>query len=158
MAKALTINTFSITGRFVFIYQYTHSAVFGYVFLQYAGVRHTAPLPSGEGLWVGLICKYNLCSKKVLQMKNRFQRFLQPVLLHFQAFIIAFFIILSLFLVQKDYNCIAKRLHLQCKTNTSAMQKGYIRMAKVVLLQQKGAFLSLCILLILLLVDVTLCV
>ena len=38
------------------------------------------------------------------------------------------------------------------------MQKEYIRMAKVVLLQQKGAFLSLRILLILLPADVTVCV
>ena len=57
----------------------------------------------------------------------------------------------------KPLSC-PKGLQLQCKTNTSAMQKGYIRMAKVVLLQQKGAFLSLCFLLILLLIGITLCV
>ena len=38
------------------------------------------------------------------------------------------------------------------------MQKGYIWMAKVVLLQQKGAFLSLRFLLVLLPADVTICV
>ena len=53
--------------------------------------------------------------------------------------------------MQNEYTYNAKRIHLQCK-------RGYIRMAKVVLLLQKGAFLSLRILLILLPADVTVCV
>ena len=33
------------------------------------GAKHTTPLPTGEGLGVGLLCKYCYGSKKVLQMK-----------------------------------------------------------------------------------------
>lgn len=92
-------------------------------------------------------CKYRTCSKKLLQMKNRFWSF-RKLFLHVTEVANAVFFVKKGFLaIQMEYFwkarkpfCIAKRLLLQCKWGPSEVLKLPFWRAKVVLLKRKGAF------------------
>lgn len=96
---------------------------------------------------VFVIRKYHTCSKKLLQMKNRFWSF-RKLFLHVTEVADAMFFVKKDFLaIQMEYFwkarkpfCIAKRLLLHCKTTTSEVLKLSFWSAKVVLLKRKGAF------------------
>ena len=82
-------------------------------------------LPSlrGRGWGVGLICKYNLCSKKVLQMKNRFWRFQNRFFYAFCRVLHPSLSIQGFFALQMDYSWKANGLQLQRKCSSVSAQK-----------------------------------
>lgn len=86
-----------------------------------------------QNMDVFVVRKYRTCSKKVLQMENRFWSFRRRFLYVTDVADTVFFIKKGFLAIQMEYFWSAKKPFLDCKTTTIAMLLGLMRRAKVAL-------------------------